>query len=386
MKVITWKSTVTSPLCKIQDMTFCFLEPSQGQQQDASSAAMSHNNGVPASWCLAPSLPCPGGIPPPPITHWAKILRKPIHVWEQVMHFDGHVASKGLWKHSGRWWQVLHLQEQNKSPPWFHFHFLHWISKLWNSDNWPHEGRQLSTSLWLILEKPDTSKRSSRLPCLEPWGSVQSSQAFMCSAGKEYLVHVYLRIVDDVPCSARHQIHPHRSALLCVMLGSVPATPHAQKAWVRAGAGLFPLSKNSPPSSSLCTAHAFFSSKKKHRNSWCLLRWKVMHALSERGGSFPFTVDVNRSAEEFDKLRSRTRSFSSCWEEVCWASPLRAAPSSSSGALEESSSLVSGSSSKTGPGTPSERATGPRADSRSGYFRRDSLGGCGSFCRSQAHQ
>ena len=65
----------------------------------------------------------------------------------------------------------------------------------------------------------------------------------MCSSGKEYLVSVYQRIVDDVPCSARHQFLPHRPVLLCVMLSSVPTIPHAQKAWVLGEAGLLPQQK-----------------------------------------------------------------------------------------------------------------------------------------------
>ena len=55
---------------------------------------------------------------------------------------------------------------------------------------------------------------------------------------EDYLFSVYQRIVDDVPCSARHQFLPHRPVLLCVMLSTVPTIPHAQKAWVLGEAGL----------------------------------------------------------------------------------------------------------------------------------------------------
>lgn len=55
---------------------------------------------------------------------------------------------------------------------------------------------------------------------------------------EEYLVSVNQRIVDDVPCSARHQFLPHRPVLLCVTLSSVPTITHAQKAWVLGEAGL----------------------------------------------------------------------------------------------------------------------------------------------------
>lgn len=54
-------------------------------------------------------------------------------------------------------------------------------------------------------------------------------------------------------------------------------------------------------------------------------------------------LDANSSAEDFDKMRSQTRSFSSFWEKGCGASLLRTTFSSSS-----SGTLMSGSSPKTG--------------------------------------
>ena len=89
-----------------------------------------------------------------------------------------------------------------------------------------------------------------------------------------------------------------------------------------------------------------FTIEKKRRYSWCL--------LSERR-FFSF----NSSAESFDKLRSRTRSFNSFWENGCGALSSRTPSSSSSSpsTLEVSSSLMSGSSPKIGTGISSQWAT-----------------------------
>ena len=72
-----------------------------------------------------------------------------------------------------------------------------------------------------------------------------------------------------------------------------------------------------------------------------------IRALSERR-FFSFNLDANSSVEDFDKLRS----FGSFWEKACGASPLRTVSSSysSSGTLKDSSSLMPGSSPKTGTG------------------------------------
>lgn len=78
--------------------------------------------------------------------------------------------------------------------------------------------------------KDGTRECSSHHPCLEP--------LLNCLLGEEYLVFVYQRNVDDVPYSARHQFLLHRPVLVCVMLSSVPAIPHAQKAGVRGQARL----------------------------------------------------------------------------------------------------------------------------------------------------
>ena len=71
-----------------------------------------------------------------------------------------------------------------------------------------------------------------------------------------------------------------------------------------------------------------FTIEKKRRYSWCLLQKKLMRALTER--VFSFNLDANSSAESVDKLRSRTRSFNSFWENRCGASSSRTTSSSSS--------------------------------------------------------
>ena len=71
---------------------------------------------------------------------------------------------------------------------------------------------------------------------------------------------------------------------------------------------------------------------------------------------FSFSLDANNSADDFGKLRSRTRSFSSFWEKGCGASSASSlgTTSSLSSTLENSSSLNSGSSAKTGTGISSQ--------------------------------
>ena len=67
---------------------------------------------------------------------------------------------------------------------------------------------------------------------------------------------------------------------------------------------------------------------------------------------FSFNLDANSSAESFDQLRSRTRSFNSYWENGCGALSSRTNSSSSScpSTLEASSSLISGSCPEIGTG------------------------------------
>ena len=86
---------------------------------------------------------------------------------------------------------------------------------------------------------------------------------------------------------------------------------------------------------------------------------------------FSFNMDTNRSAESFDLLRLRNRSFISFWENGWGASSSRTFSSSFSCAStpDVSSSLMPGSSLKIGTGISSQWATGRRADWRSGYLR-----------------
>ena len=95
----------------------------------------------------------------------------------------------------------------------------------------------------------------------------------------------------------------------------------------------------------------FYTVEKTWRYSSCLLRKKLVGTLSDRR-LFSFNMDANSSAESVDKLRSRTRSFNSFWENGCGASSSRTTSSSSScpSTLEASSSLMSGSSPKTDSG------------------------------------
>ena len=86
---------------------------------------------------------------------------------------------------------------------------------------------------------------------------------------------------------------------------------------------------------------------------------------------FSFSLEANSSADDFDKVRSRTRSFSFFWEKGCGASSTITTSSSASrsSTLKKSSSLMPVSSPRTGTGISSQWAIGRRTDSRSGYLR-----------------
>ena len=77
-------------------------------------------------------------------------------------------------------------------------------------------------------------------------------------------------------------------------------------------------------------------------------------SVGVEGELFSFNLDANSSAEDFDKPRSRSRSFTSNWEKGCGASSSRISTSSFSSTPEESSSLMSGSYPKTGTGISSQ--------------------------------
>ena len=102
-----------------------------------------------------------------------------------------------------------------------------------------------------------------------------------------------------------------------------------------------------------------------------------IRALSKRR-FFSFNLDANSSVEDFDKLRSWTRSFSSFWEKAYGASSLRTVSSyySSSGTLKDSWSLMPGSSPKAGTGISAQWV----------IQYQDTWGCFGSFCWSQSHK
>ena len=175
---------------KFRAWTSISLNPSNAQQQGCLFSESNSNQlswlhpSIPDTW--SPSLLCPDGISPPAY-HSLIPDSQETNPYVRISNaFWCSCCIQGFWKQSAYWWQVLHgswpccCQESSSQPeqkPSMLPVPLHSLSfqtqDLWWADGFEaHQRCQLSTSLWLILEKHGTSKWSSHHPCLELWQTV----------------------------------------------------------------------------------------------------------------------------------------------------------------------------------------------------------------------